>query len=81
MTELFLFTIALFQHSHSSALNHKLRSAFNDFFVNFFVIHRLNFFLLQNVADWEKSLAAEKLRDIEQLKQQHREQLESLSKE
>ena len=37
--------------------------------------------LQQNVADWEKSFNAEKLRDIEQLKDQHEQQLDQLSKE
>jgi hypothetical protein len=37
--------------------------------------------LQQNVADWEKTFNAEKLRSIEQLKDQHAEQLEQLSKE
>ena len=37
--------------------------------------------LQQNVAEWEKSFNSEKLRDIEELKDQHAHQVEQLSKE
>ena len=37
--------------------------------------------LQQNVADWEKSFNAEKFRDLQQLKDQHGQQMEQLSKE
>jgi hypothetical protein len=37
--------------------------------------------LQKNVSEWEKSFNAEKLKDIEQIKKQHQEQLESIQQE
>jgi hypothetical protein len=37
--------------------------------------------LQKNVSEWEKSFNAEKLKDIQQIKKQHQEQLESIQQE